>query len=108
MIDSCTMQFPFDVCEGFALDQMIHIPKTLDNEVISNTYQAPSNKLPIGIGSIKVDWKNEFVLIDASATKECGHTVCCEGGATSQHLHDVLERMPSLMVPSPSCTNPCR
>jgi hypothetical protein len=67
MIDSCTMQFPFDVCEGFALDQMIHIPKTLDNEVISNTYQAPSNKLPIGIGSIKVDWKNEFVLIDASA-----------------------------------------
>jgi hypothetical protein len=67
MIDSCTMQFPFDVCEGFSLEQMIHIPKTLDNDVISNIYQAPKNKLPIGIGSIKVDWKNQLIQIDASA-----------------------------------------
>ena len=67
MLDSCTMQFPFDVCEGFALDDMVHAPKYQGGELISNMYTASSNKLPIGIGSIKVDWKNQLIQIDASA-----------------------------------------
>jgi len=67
MIDSCTMQFPFEVCHAFNLDDMIHLPKSLGGELISNQYKAPSNKLPIGIGGILLDWKNETIRLDASA-----------------------------------------
>jgi hypothetical protein len=61
------MQFPFDVCEGFALDDMVHSPKYQGGELISNMYTAASITLPIGIKSIKVDMLNEYITIEASA-----------------------------------------
>jgi len=67
MLDSCTMQFPFDVCEGFSLDDMVHSPKFQNGNQISNMYTAASTSLPIGIKSIKVDMLNQYINIDVSA-----------------------------------------
>lgn len=67
MLDSCTMQFPFDVCEGFALDDMVHSPKYQGGELISNMHTAAASTLPIGIKSIKVDMLNQYITIEASA-----------------------------------------
>jgi hypothetical protein len=67
MLDSCTMQFPFSACEGFALDGMVHSPKFQGGCQISNMYTATSTSLPIGIKSIKVDMLNQYITIDASA-----------------------------------------
>lgn len=67
MLDSCTMQFPFNVCDGFALDDMVHSPKYQGGELISNMHTAPSSTLPIGIKSIKIDMLNQYITIEASA-----------------------------------------
>lgn len=61
------MQFPFDVCEGYNIDDMIHAPKYQGGESISNMYMAPSSTLPIGIKSMKIDMLNEYITIEASA-----------------------------------------
>ena len=67
MLDSCTMQFPFDVCEGFTLEDMVHSPKFQGGCQISNMYTATFQTLPIGIKSIKVDMLNQYITIEVSA-----------------------------------------
>jgi hypothetical protein len=67
MIDSCTMQFPFDVCHAFNLDGMIHSPKYKGGELISDIHTASSDSLPMGVNQINVDMLNQYIKIQVSA-----------------------------------------
>lgn len=68
-IDSNTIQVPFDAVThiDFGNRYLTHNTPTKNGQIISNTYAAHSDDLPIGISGIVIDAKREQVKFSTSA-----------------------------------------